>query len=87
METCYKVFRGEILRSMRLQTRRFGFEPEITAYIAKFSLRDAESYPKYEAMLERVAAVIEPTLPMIPPNIIRPGLGDLWKLFQLSRSV
>ena len=30
--------------------------------IAKFSARDAENYPKYEAMLERVADVIEPTL-------------------------
>src|SRR5438552_11110162 len=30
--------------------------------IAKFSPRDADAYPKYEAMLERVAGVIEPTL-------------------------
>src|SRR5881397_1231708 len=30
--------------------------------ISKFSPRDAEAYPKYEAMLERVADVIEPTL-------------------------
>src|ERR1700738_775994 len=30
--------------------------------IAKFSVRDAENYPKYNAMLERVADVIEPTL-------------------------
>src|SRR5438552_12463564 len=44
--------------------------------IAKFSARDAESYPRYEAMLERVAEVIEPTLTQIPPNLIRPGLGD-----------
>jgi phytoene dehydrogenase-like protein len=54
--------------------------------IAKFSSRDAEAYPKYEAMLERVADVIEPTLTMIPPNVLRPGLGDLWKLFKLGRS-
>ena len=54
--------------------------------IAKFSTRDAENYPKYEQMLQRVAAVVEPTLPMIPPNIVRPGLGGLWKLFRLSRS-
>src|SRR6266436_61473 len=32
--------------------------------IAKFSSRDADAYPKYEAMLERVAEVIEPTLPI-----------------------
>lgn len=54
--------------------------------IAKFSARDAESYPKYEAMLERVADVIEPTLPMVPPNLVRPSLRDLWNLFGLARS-
>jgi phytoene dehydrogenase-like protein len=54
--------------------------------IAKFSVRDAEAYPKYEAMLERVAAVIEPTLTMVPPNLLRPALSDLWKLFQLGRA-
>ena len=35
--------------------------------IAKFSVRDAERYPEYEAMLERVAEVVEPTLTMAPP--------------------
>jgi phytoene dehydrogenase-like protein len=54
--------------------------------IAKFSARDAEAYPKYEAMLERVADVVEPTLTMIPPDVVHPGLGDLWKLFQLGRA-
>jgi phytoene dehydrogenase-like protein len=54
--------------------------------ISKFSARDAEAYPKYEAMLERVAGVIEPTLTMIPPDIRRPGLRDLWNMFQLTRS-
>jgi phytoene dehydrogenase-like protein len=54
--------------------------------IAKFSQRDAEAYPKYEAMLERVAAVIEPTLLQTPPDLVRPGLADLWKLFGLGRS-
>jgi phytoene dehydrogenase-like protein len=54
--------------------------------IAKFSPRDAENYPRYEAMLERVADVLEPTLMMAPPNVIRPGLGDLWQMFGLARS-
>jgi phytoene dehydrogenase-like protein len=54
--------------------------------IAKFSARDAEAYPKYEAMLERVAAVIEPTLTMTPPNLVRPGLRDLWRLLQLGNA-
>lgn len=55
--------------------------------IAKFSQRDAEAYPRYNQMLERVAGVIEPTITMIPPNILRPGLGGAWKMFQLGRKM
>ena len=39
METCYKVFRGEILRSIPIEENRFGFEPEITAKISKIRPR------------------------------------------------
>jgi len=39
METCYKVFRREILQSIPLEENRFGFEPEITVKIAKRRLR------------------------------------------------
>jgi glycosyltransferase involved in cell wall biosynthesis len=35
METCYKVFRRDVLRGMKLRERRFGFEPEFTAKIAR----------------------------------------------------
>jgi glycosyltransferase involved in cell wall biosynthesis len=35
METCYKVFRREVLQNIKLESNRFGFEPEITAKIAK----------------------------------------------------
>jgi glycosyltransferase involved in cell wall biosynthesis len=35
METCYKVFRREVLQGIKLRSDRFGFEPEITAKIAK----------------------------------------------------
>jgi glycosyltransferase involved in cell wall biosynthesis len=35
METCYKVFRKEVLQGIQLKSDRFGFEPEITAKIAK----------------------------------------------------
>ena len=54
--------------------------------IAKFSKRDAEPYPQYEAMLERVAALVEPTLTMAPPDLRRPRLGDLRTLLTLGRS-
>jgi phytoene dehydrogenase-like protein len=54
--------------------------------IGKFSVRDAERYPRYEAMLERVAAVVEPTLTMAAPDLLRPGIGDLRTLLSLARS-
>lgn len=39
METCYKVFRREIIQSVTIEENRFGFEPEITAKIAKMHPR------------------------------------------------
>jgi glycosyltransferase involved in cell wall biosynthesis len=39
METCYKVFRREIIQSITIEENRFGFEPEITAKIAKLHCR------------------------------------------------
>lgn len=35
METCYKAFRRELIQSMNIEQRRFGFEPEITAKLAR----------------------------------------------------
>jgi len=35
METCYKLFRADILKSIKLKEQRFGFEPEVTAKVAK----------------------------------------------------
>lgn len=53
--------------------------------IAKFSKKDAENYPKYEKMLEKVAAALEPLLMVKPPNILNPGLGDLWRMWRIGR--
>jgi len=38
METCYKVFRREVLKQITIQENRFGFEPEITAKVAKLKV-------------------------------------------------
>jgi len=35
METCYKMFRTEIIKNVKLKEKRFGFEPEVTAKISK----------------------------------------------------
>jgi glycosyltransferase involved in cell wall biosynthesis len=39
METCYKAFRREVIQSIDIQENRFGFEPEITAKVARAHLR------------------------------------------------
>lgn len=39
MESCYKAFRREIVQSIRIQEDRFGFEPEITAKVARLGAR------------------------------------------------
>lgn len=44
METCYKAFRSEIVQNINLESKRFGFEPEITAKLARLKIR-VQEYP------------------------------------------
>ncbi len=46
METCYKVFRAEVLRELTIRENRFGIEPEITAKVARLARK--EHYRIYE---------------------------------------
>ena len=39
METCYKAFRREIIQKIKIEENRFGFEPEITAKVARMGVR------------------------------------------------
>jgi glycosyltransferase involved in cell wall biosynthesis len=39
METCYKVFRREVIQKIKIEEDRFGFEPEITAKVARLKVR------------------------------------------------
>jgi glycosyltransferase involved in cell wall biosynthesis len=39
MEVCYKIFRREVLQNINLEEKRFGFEPEITAKVARLGCR------------------------------------------------
>jgi glycosyltransferase involved in cell wall biosynthesis len=39
METCYKTFKREVIQSIDIQENRFGFEPEITAKVARMRIR------------------------------------------------
>jgi glycosyltransferase involved in cell wall biosynthesis len=47
MEVCYKAFRSDIIKNIKLNENRFGFEPEITAKLAKLNLRIFEVGVKY----------------------------------------
>lgn len=47
METCYKVFRADILKRISLESDRFGFEPEVTAKVAKLKCRIFEVGIRY----------------------------------------
>jgi glycosyltransferase involved in cell wall biosynthesis len=47
METCYKVFRREIIQGIKIEENRFGFEPEITAKVAKLKVRIYEVAVSY----------------------------------------
>jgi len=39
METCYKAFRAEVIKALRIEENRFGVEPELTSKVAKMNLR------------------------------------------------
>ena len=52
--------------------------------ISKFSTKDAEAMPRYEAMLTRVADFLEPMLVQSPPDPWSSRLGDLWQLGKLG---
>jgi glycosyltransferase involved in cell wall biosynthesis len=56
METCYKVFRREVLQDLRLKSDRFGFEPEITAKIAR---RRSPAWRVYEVPISYAGRTYE----------------------------
>ena len=45
MEVCYKVFRREVIQGITLKSDRFGFEPEVTAKVARFPMPAVEGRP------------------------------------------
>ena len=45
MEVCYKVFRREVIQGITLKSDRFGFEPEVTAKVARFFMPPLDGRP------------------------------------------
>jgi glycosyltransferase involved in cell wall biosynthesis len=76
METCYKVFKKEVLNQVVLKEDRFGFEPEVTAKISKLPIRIVEvaiSYnPRSFADGKKIRA--------------RDGLRAIWVILKYSSS-
>ena len=72
METCYKVFRREVLAGIKLKSDRFGFEPEITAKVAKGKWR------VYEVPISYAGRTYEEGKKIT----WRDGLSALWFVFR-----
>lgn len=72
METCYKVFRREVVAGIRLKSNRFGFEPEITAKISKGRWRVYEVPISYSGRVYEEGKKIT----------WRDGLIALWCIFR-----
>ncbi len=74
MECCYKVFRRELLQSIALEEDRFGFEPEITAKIAKAGARVYEVGISYHGRTYEQGKKIRP----------RDGVWALWCILKYA---
>ena len=74
METCYKVFRREVIQGIPIDENRFGFEPEVTVKIAKRRLRVYEVGISYSGRTYEEGKKIG----------WRDGFRALWVLFKYS---
>ena len=74
METCYKVFRREVIQSIPIEENRFGFEPEITVKVAKRRLRIYEIGISYSGRTYKEGKKIG----------WKDGFRALWCLFKYS---
>jgi glycosyltransferase involved in cell wall biosynthesis len=74
METCYKVFRADLLKAMNLKSNRFGIEVELTAYVAKTRARILEMpihyYPRTVLQGKKINW--------------RDGVAALWHLYRFN---
>jgi len=50
--------------------------------IARYSKRDAEAYPRFNAAMQRLADFLRPTLDQTPPNLASPGAADVFELLK-----
>lgn len=77
METCYKVFRADLVKQMNLQSNRFGIEVEFTAYIAKVRARVYELPISYFPRTRLQGKKIN----------WKDGVAALWFIFKFNKLV
>lgn len=77
METCYKVFRREIIQGIRIEEDRFGFEPEVTAKVARTACRIEEVAVSYRGRSYAEGKKIG----------LKDGLRALWCIAKYSPSM
>ena len=63
MEVCYKVFRREVIQGITLKSDRFGFEPEVTAKVARFKMPRRERRTRGVPDLRDAGQLPRPDLP------------------------
>ena len=94
METCYKVFRREIIQSITIEENRFGFEPEVVAKVAQMRLRVYEMGISYRGRTyaegkkigmrdgwRALYCILKYNLPKVPIADSVPVLPVHWRLF------
>lgn len=74
METCYKVFRADVIQGLKLKSERFGIEPEITAKVAKLRYRIYEVPISYSGRSYAEGKKIG----------VKDGFEALWCIFKYS---
>jgi glycosyltransferase involved in cell wall biosynthesis len=74
METCYKVFRSDVLKRVTLVSDRFGFEPEVTAKVAKLKVRVFEVGIRYHGRTYEEGKKIT----------WKDGVAALWHIFRFN---
>jgi glycosyltransferase involved in cell wall biosynthesis len=74
METCYKVFRSEVLKAISFKEKRFGFEPEVTAKVARLGCRIYEVGISYTGRTYKEGKKIN----------WKDGLRALWCIFKYA---
>ena len=77
METCYKVFPADLMKAMRLSSKRFGIEVEMTAYLAKARVRVHEVSIRYYPRTQLQGKKIN----------WRDGVAALWHLVKFNLMV